>query len=237
MSHQNKWLIIPAGGSGLRFGESIPKQYLSLSGKTVLEHTLSLFLKRHDIAKVVISLAANDVYFSELAIAKHPKIQTVLGGKTRAESVINAMTWLKEFAASNDWVIVHDSVRPCLHVEDLIRLMEVLQDDDVGGILATPVSDTLKLGENNYIQQTVSRSNVWQALTPQMFRFQKLLQALLLCKEKGLTVTDEASALEAAGCNPKLVSAKHANPKLTFEKDLKLIALMLQTLNQEEYCS
>ncbi len=232
----SQWVIIPASGIGARFSQELPKQYLKLHGKTVLEHTVALFLENHHFNKVVIAIAEHDVYFNDLPLARNPRIQVVVGGKTRAESVFNAMVCLKETAHSKDWVLVHDAVRPCLHPDDLANLIESLQEEEVGGILATPVSDTLKLGESNVISHTVSRANIWQALTPQMFRFQKLFEALLVCKEKGVTVTDEASALEMISLNPKLVNANFANPKLTFEKDLKLIAFLLEQLHQKEAC-
>lgn len=229
---QDKWVIIPNAGNGQRFGEKLPKQYTCIQEKTVIEHTLSIFLEREDIHRIIVPLSEDDYYFEKLPLAQHPKVQTIQGGKTRAESVFNALLSLKSIAKPQEWVLVHDAVRPCLHERDLNALIEALQEDKVGGILATPVADTLKLGENQHIQQTVSRTNLWHALTPQLFRYQPLLDALQLCKNKGLMVTDEASAIEEAGGCPKLVSASYPNPKLTFEKDLKLIALLL-TLEQE----
>lgn len=231
------WVIIPASGLGTRFSEKMPKQYISLLGKTIIEHTLNLFIQLPWVQKMVIPIAIDDSKFNQLPISLNPKVQTVIGGETRAASVHNAMRYLQDKAKPNDWILVHDAVRPCLHQDDLKQLISQLQDDDVGGILATKVSDTLKLSQNHKIVQTIPRTHVWQAQTPQMFRYKVLFDALSWCQENNHNITDEASALEAVGFNPTVVQAKHLNPKLTFEQDLKLITMMLKLCQQEEYSS
>ncbi len=227
-----KWLIIPATGTGLRFGDSTPKQYLSVHGKTILEHTLALFLDRSEISKIVVSLSSQDNWFNALSIANHPRIHTVIGGKTRQGSVWNALSWLKDYAKENDWVLIHDAVRPCLHEDDLLVLCEKLKDDSIGGILATKVTDTLKKAEDNTILHTLERENIYRALTPQMFRFNKILEAHILCQQKGIALTDDASAIEAAGFRSKLVVANHPNPKLTYESDLVEISFLLEAMRE-----
>ncbi len=222
----NKWVIIPCAGSGQRFSQAIVKQYMIMHDKTVMEHTLLPFLERTDFKKIIIAIAQDDSFFYELPIAKHPLIEVVFGGKTRAQTVHNALLAIQSQAKADDWVLVHDAVRPCLHPQDLDLLIESLHGDEVGGLLASPVVDTLKFGESR-VQHTVSRTHLWQALTPQMFRFKLLFDAIELCRSKGLTLTDEASIMEEAGFNPKLITAKYQNPKLTFEKDKDIIAFII----------
>ncbi|MBS0288463.1 MAG: 2-C-methyl-D-erythritol 4-phosphate cytidylyltransferase [Proteobacteria bacterium] len=229
------WLIIPASGTGSRFHQNghAPKQYLKLGGKTVLEHTLQVFLPVLNIKKIVISLAKTDEMFAQLSLCKQ-RIHTVIGGDNRAQSVFNALCYLKKMAKAQDWVIVHDAVRFCLHPADLQKLLNEIVDDKVGGMLATPVVDTLKFAKNSQVSKTVPRGDLWHALTPQMFRFQLLYDALVYCFEREILVTDEAHALEQIGLSPKIVSAKYPNPKLTYAQDLPLMSLLLQVSKMEE---
>ncbi|MBS0287947.1 MAG: 2-C-methyl-D-erythritol 4-phosphate cytidylyltransferase [Proteobacteria bacterium] len=224
---KDKWVIIPAAGNGSRFGENLPKQYYRLAGKTIIEHTLSLFTARDDIKGILVAISTQDTLFSTLPFAKHPLIKCVNGGKTRSESVLNAIHAISPEVNAKDWVLVHDAVRPCLNRRDLQNLINILSEDKVGGILAVPVTDTLKKADNKRILQTVPRTDLWQALTPQMFRCQLLYNALMLCKNKNITVTDEASAIEEAGFEAKLVNASFPNPKLTYYADKILIENLL----------
>ncbi len=228
------WVIIPAAGSGQRFGESVAKQYIMLGDKTILEHSMSPFLRNNAVTHIMVALSEEDSTFKQLPVAKHSKVQTVIGGQSRSESVFNALTALKHKANPQDWILVHDGARPCLHDEDLNALITTLMDEKVGGILAMPVADTLKFAQNNMIEKTVSRAHLWHALTPQMFRYQVLLNALSDCLDNQIEITDEASAIEQAGYHPKMVKAQYPNPKLTHPSDRQLIALLLQQYQLEE---
>lgn len=226
------WVIIPAAGSGQRFQQVVPKQYTLIHNKTILEYSAEIFLKLPQINKVVIGISPHDQFIADLNLQHHPKIQLVLGGATRAETVLNALHYLGSQVGSDDWILVHDAVRPCLHLNDLTNLIAQLQLDEVGGILASPVVDTLKKLQNNQVQ-TLDRTHLWRALTPQMFRFQKLKTALSHCLAQNIAITDEASALENYGCSIKLVQAQYANPKLTYQDDLQFIKHLLQQSTDE----
>lgn len=220
------WVVIPASGTGLRFGQLLPKQYWSLAGKTVLEHSLDRFLDKKWVKGVIVAISATDHYFPQLPCAKHPKVITVQGGQTRSHSVLNALHSLQVCAKPEDWVLVHDAVRPCLHEQDLNALLQ-LHEDPVGGILAAPVADTLKRVQSKEIQETISREALWAAQTPQMFRLQLLVDAICHAHDAKIEITDESSALEAMGYHPQIIRTSHPNPKLTYAADLSYIELLL----------
>jgi 2-C-methyl-D-erythritol 4-phosphate cytidylyltransferase len=235
MIHQSDfWVVIPAAGSGQRYGNQLAKQYLVLQGKTILEHSIDLFIHKNGLHQIILPLAKDDSHFSRLPIANNRKVQVVVGGESRAESVWNGLKSLRSIAKPQDWVLVHDAVRPCLHQNDLHLLMKSVQDDQVGGILATPVADTIKSISCNNILHTVPRDNLCQALTPQMFRYGILFDALQYCLENKIAVTDESSSVEHSGLKPKVVFAQYPNPKLTLARDLSMVAHLLALKHQEE---
>lgn len=213
--------IIPASGIGSRMNAPLPKQYLKLLGKTILEHTLSIFLNHSQIEKVVVAVSKDDPYYAEIALLKHPKVQTVFGGETRAHSVFNALQTLDD----NVWALVHDAARPCLKQSDLNKLLQIC--DENGAILATPAVDTMKRACGQVIQFTEERSTLWHALTPQLFRADLLKNALKSAFEKNLTITDEASAMEHLGYTPLLVAGRSDNLKITRPEDLALAEFYL----------
>jgi len=230
------WVVIPASGVGLRFSSTRPKQYWSIDGKTVLEHSIERFVDHDWVNQVIVAIADTDEHFQYLSCAKHPKVMKVQGGETRSHSVMSALCYIEKHAKPHDWVLVHDAVRPCLHQRDLQALLQ-LRDDPVGGLLAIPVADTLKKASvNNQIHETLSRESLWAAQTPQMFRLALLSEALALAHSTGQTVTDESSALEAMGYHPHLVLAEHPNPKLTYAADLSYIRSLL-AIDAEVYSS
>jgi 2-C-methyl-D-erythritol 4-phosphate cytidylyltransferase len=219
--------IVPAAGSGSRFGAEKPKQYLSLLGRPMIFHTLAALVACPEIDRVWVVLSPDDdewrrYDWSDLGA----KLETVrCGGKTRAESVTNGLQAAAMMAADDDWVLVHDAARPCLSAEMLSNLISDLADDSVGGILAVPVADTLKRADTTQrVAVTEPRDGLWQAQTPQMFRYARLLEALTQCAE----VTDEAGAIEALGLKPKLVSSDTTNLKVTYPADLALAAMILR---------
>lgn len=217
------WVVIPAAGVGSRMRADRPKQYLQLAGRTILEHTLDCFLDHPRLKGLVLSLAADDPYWPALPCATDPRIQRVEGGAERADSVLAGLLCLVELGAqAGDWVLVHDAARPNLARSDLDRLLAELADDPVGGLLAVPARDTLKrIGADGRVAETVDRSLIWQAYTPQMFRFAALHRALADALVAGVAVTDEASALEWAGQAPKLVEGRADNLKITRPEDLE----------------
>lgn len=219
--------IVPAAGVGSRMKADRPKQYLQIDQTTVLEHTINKLLAHPLIDKVVVAITESDPYYPELAISQQDNVIRVAGGKERADSVLSAL----QYAASENyqWVLVHDAARPCVHLRDIDRLIEVATQHKCGAILAAPVRDTMKrANKNNDIDHTVDREAMWHALTPQMFRTQQLTQALSAALEQGVAITDEASALEWQGENPALVQGSADNIKITQPEDLALAEFYLQ---------
>ncbi|WP_027458339.1 2-C-methyl-D-erythritol 4-phosphate cytidylyltransferase [Dechloromonas agitata] len=219
--------IVPAAGSGSRFGAEKPKQYLDLLGRPLIFHTLKALTACPDIERVWVVLAPDDPWWprtdwSELGA----KLETVrCGGATRAESVSNGLQAAAMVAADDDWVLVHDAARPCLSPAMLDALFADLANDPVGGILAVPVADTLKRADaEQRVAATEPRDGLWQAQTPQMFRYGLLCDALQKCRD----VTDEAGAVEALGLRPKLVRGDATNLKVTYPADLPLAAMILR---------
>lgn len=223
-------VIVPAAGSGSRFGAALPKQYLPLLGLPLIAHTLAVLCANARIGSVSVVLSPDDLRWSGdgLDAFKHPKLRGLrCGGTSRAESVRNGLNQLKQQGvADDDWILVHDAARPCLSEVVLSRLLDTLENDSVGGLLAIPVADTLKRSdEHQRVAATLPREGLWQAQTPQMFRFGLLADAL----ERFPSVTDEAGAIEAAGLQPKLVAGELANLKVTYPGDLPLAEAILSS--------
>jgi 2-C-methyl-D-erythritol 4-phosphate cytidylyltransferase len=219
---------VPAAGVGKRMGAECPKQYLEILGKPVLQRTLERLLAVSRLSGIVVALGPEDPYWPLLDCASTPRIRVCAGGRERADSVYAALSSLAPEASPDDWVLVHDAARLCVTVADIDHLIELVQHHPVGGILALPVSDTLKHVEGADIRATLDRSRVWRALTPQMFRLGALQQALAEAANKGLTVTDEASALELQGFCPMVVEGRPDNIKITRPEDLALAAFFLE---------
>ncbi|MDY0249672.1 MAG: 2-C-methyl-D-erythritol 4-phosphate cytidylyltransferase [Pseudomonas sp.] len=229
MSTPAFWLVIPAAGIGSRMQADCPKQYLKVSGKTILELTLACFLKHPSLRGIVLALAEHDRWWPQSSLAKHPLIQSVVGGAERADSVLNALQALQSHGAqADDWVLVHDAARPLLAREDLDRLLAGLANHPVGGLLAVPARDTLKqVDAEGSVLKTIDRSVIWHALTPQMFRLGLLQRALTDALQSGVVVTDESSAVEWAGFTPKVIEGCANNIKITRPEDLRLLNTLL----------
>lgn len=213
--------VIPASGVGSRMQVAMPKQYLPLLNKTILEHTLTIFLDHPAIEKVIVTVSKEDKFYPNIALLKSPKIQLVFGGATRADSVFNGL----QAADENAWVLVHDAARPCLKRSDLDKLLQI--EDENGGILAIPAVDTMKRANGLQIAYTEDRSTLWHALTPQFFPVKLLKKALQSAFEKNAIVTDEASAMELAGFKPHLIAGRSDNLKVTRPEDLALAEFYL----------
>jgi len=220
--------VVPAAGRGERFGSQRPKQYVTLLGRPVLSWSLRALLAEPAIRTVVVALSAGDRRFARIAEARDPRVRTCQGGARRELSVANALDALADEARDEDWVLVHDAARPCLHPSDVRTLVRALGEDTVGGLLALPVGDTLKAGgRDGRSDRTVQREGLWRALTPQMFRYGVLRRALRLSIERERVVTDEASAIEALGLRPRLVTGRTDNIKITLPGDRGLAAAIL----------
>jgi 2-C-methyl-D-erythritol 4-phosphate cytidylyltransferase len=215
----NFWVVVPAAGSARRMGAgNVPKQYLTLAGKFVIDHAVRPFIARTECQGIVVALALDDQRWRSLELASDPRTKVVHGGPQRADSVRAGLEVLRGFAESRDWILVHDAARPCLSDADLDALLTTLADDEVGGLLAAPVVDTLKRADiERRVSATVDRTALWHALTPQMFRYDTLVRAL---SEASVASTDESQAIEALGLKPKLVRGSAENLKITVPDDL-----------------
>ncbi|QXC30692.1 2-C-methyl-D-erythritol 4-phosphate cytidylyltransferase [Aeromonas sp. FDAARGOS 1409] len=221
--HGGLTAIVPAAGIGSRMGAECPKQYLSLAGKCILEHTLERLLSHPAIARVIVALAPHDCWFETLAVAADPRVWRVEGGSERAWSVLNGL-----HVAQGEWVLVHDAARPCLTHGDLDRLIATAMACD-GAILGSRVRDTMKRTDAaGNILATVDREQLWHALTPQMFPTGPLRRALEEGLALGAAITDEASAMERAGFAVRMVEGRADNIKVTRPEDLSLAELYLQ---------
>ena len=229
------WCVVPAAGVGQRMGAGHPKQYLSLLDKTVCEHTLLRLLSVPAIEKIIVCLSPEDTWWPCLSLQGNARILTVEGGRERCDSVLNGLHFLRSLAADEDWVLVHDVARPCVRCEDIDALITATRNHKDGGILATPVRDTLKkAGGQGKIAGTVDRTDLWHALTPQLFRVGALTHALEAALAAGVTITDEASAIEWAGGSPLLVEGHPDNIKITHPGDLSLALLYLKEQGRSE---
>lgn len=212
---------------------ALPKQYLRLAGRSVLEWSLAPLLARDDCAGVVVVLASGDQHWAKLGMARDTRVRTAIGGGERADSVRAGLLALKDEMGADDWVLVHDAARPCLDANELTALIQRVQGDDVGGLLASPLVDTLKRSEDaNRVSETVSRAGLWRAMTPQMFRYGILTRALAQAAQGGVAVTDESQAVELLGLRPLLVEGSADNIKVTVAEDLQRAARILAMRDQ-----
>ena len=223
-------VVVAAAGIGKRMQAECPKQYLQIAGQTVIEHTLNNLLKHEQIKQVVVVINPNDHRFAQLPISSDPRIQVVLGGEERCDSVLAG---LNSVPYKEEWVLVHDAARPCFSENNLTALLKLAELGDIGGILATPVRDTMKracttkTSAQTRIKQTEPRQDLWHALTPQFFKLATLKTALNEAKKQQATITDEASAIELIGEDVILVAGDASNIKITQPEDLLLAEFYL----------
>ncbi|SEG04999.1 2-C-methyl-D-erythritol 4-phosphate cytidylyltransferase [Oceanospirillum linum] len=228
------WLIIPAAGVGSRMQADRSKQYLLLNGRPIIEHTLERLAIALPYAEFVICLNPEDPYWPSVQRPEGITLREVSGGKERADSVLNGLKMIASQASEDDWVLVHDVARPCVRPSDITDLVMGLNDSDIGGILALPVADTMKRSHpDGSISETVDRTALWHALTPQMFRFGRLYQALEEGLAAGATITDEASALEWLGFCPQLIAGHRDNIKVTHPDDLAFAELFIRAQQEQ----
>lgn len=224
-------VIIPAAGTGNRMASVLPKQYAPLAGKPMISHTIQVFFKHPRIASIHLALNPDDDFWRSLPLEPASKLKLhYTGGENRSETVLNTLQAIS--TAEDDWILVHDAARPGLTHQLLDNLLNALENDAVGGLLALPLADTLKQADAaNRVEKTIPRTDLWQAQTPQMFRYGTLIKALQSFKG---TATDEAEAIEALGLQPKLVRGELRNLKITYPQDLVLLeALFVLKQNKE----
>jgi 2-C-methyl-D-erythritol 4-phosphate cytidylyltransferase len=223
------WGLIVAAGSAQRYGQEPPKQYQLVGDVPLLQFSLNCFNAVPDIAGMVVGISAIDRWFDSLCQAPDKFLGVFVGGASRSETVLRGLEALTSHAEADDWVLVHDAARPCLRVSDLQYLIDEVVDEEVGGILAAPVWDTLKVADRHgNVRKTLCRQRVWRAMTPQMFRLGALTQALNACSGSFEDVADEASAIERLGRPVKLVRGRDDNLKVTVEADLDRVAAILK---------
>ena len=228
----NIFALIPAAGNGSRMGTEIPKQYQMLAGKPMIAHAINTLCGHPRVHTVFVVLAPGDTHFGRhdwSHCTAQVRLETLFcGGATRAASVFNGLVAMADMVEPDDWVMVHDAARPCLDAALIDRLCDALADDNVGGLLAVPVADTLKRSDGDQrVVATVAREQLWQAQTPQMFRYCLLREAL---HRATLTVvTDEASAVEQMGLKPRLVPGSPRNLKITFPEDGLIAESIIKT--------
>ncbi len=222
------WAVVPAAGVGSRFTSAAaktPKQYLRIGKKTVLEHSLAVLCAHPKIVGIMLALDANDAYWPKISELNGKPICVCSGGQTRAESVRSALEMLLQMGvAAKNLVAVHDAARPCLHARDLDAVLSAAIGDDIGALLAMPVRDTVKRSDAGLrVRETLDRSQIWTAQTPQVFRLGPLARAIANFP----AATDEAQAMEQSGLTPKLVAGRASNIKITVADDLALAAYYL----------
>lgn len=220
-------IIIPAAGAGNRMATAIPKQYLPLCGKPIISHSIQTFFACPRVATINLALSAEDFFWRSLQLDHNSRLNLhYTGGDTRAQTVLNTLAAMQPNVAENDWILVHDAARPGLTALLLNQLLDALEHDEVGGLLALPLADTLKLSNADArVEKTIPREGLWQAQTPQMFRFNLLYKALASFEG---SPTDESQAVEALGFQPKLIVGSLRNMKVTYPQDLALMELLMQ---------
>ncbi len=222
--------LIPAAGSGARIGGDVPKQYVPIGGRAMLEHSIDALAADARVREIVVVVAGDDQRHRSLAPRERVRVVPV-GGASRAESVRNGLRALE--ASGEDWVLVHDAARPCLSPRELARLIGAVIDDEVGGLLALPLADTLKRARDDRVDATLPREALWRAQTPQMFRRDLLLRALEAAPDLD-AITDESSAVERLGLRPRLVAGSATNIKVTTADDWPLAVAILKARGRIE---
>ena len=222
-------VIIPAAGTGNRMQNALPKQYLPLAGKPMISHAIKVFFEHARISSIHLALNPDDLFWRSLTLEPTSKLKLhYTGGESRSQTVLNTLQAMEvaQDITQDDWILVHDAARPGLTYQLLDNLLNTLEDDAVGGLLAMPLADTLKQSDVlNQVKKTIPRDSLWQAQTPQMFRAATLKKAL---QNFDGTPTDEAEAVEALGLSPKLVQGELANLKVTYPQDLSLLEALFK---------
>lgn len=228
MNESQVHALIPAAGQSVRFGGTTLKQYAYLVGRPVMSHSIAAVQNHPAVSHVTVALASDDGIYDDLIRPHYPQVTTITGGDSRARTVMNGLRFIQDVHSECEWVLVHDAARPCLSSSCLHRLLTHGLSSASGAILATPVSDTLKLAdEDGLIRCTVDRTGMWAAQTPQLFRIDELATNLEAALSSGQQPTDEAATMEAAGVHPLLVQGASTNIKITGPEDLAFAEFIL----------
>lgn len=229
MNKVRYWAVVPAAGVGRRMKASIPKQYLEIKGKPLMVHTLDRLLDFPRLEKIVVVLDREDEYHQSVELLRTPRILLTQGGDERYHSVLNGLIVLRSIGSPDDWVLVHDVARPCIRRSDIDCLVDQLSGHPVGGLLGSPVTDTImRAGGDDVVSETIDRQGLWHAMTPQMFRLGMLHDAMTKAIADKIPVTDEASAIEYSGKRPVMVEGHADNIKVTSGTDLALASLYIE---------
>lgn len=224
------WCVVPAAGRGTRVGGSIPKQYLPLAGRPLILHTLERLALHPRVAGLMVVLGEGDTHWPGIDDLYGKPVRTTIGGAERCDSVLAGVRALPADVAEDMFVLVHDAARPCVREADITRLMDVGMPAG-GGLLGAPLRDTLKrAGHDGRSEVTEPRDHRWRAFTPQMFRRGELSAALHAAHAAGITVSDEAMAMERAGFAPLLVEGAEDNIKVTTATDFALAEFLLSRM-------
>ena len=224
------WGIVPAAGIGARIGGEVPKQYAKVDGVCILDYSIRALLACRAMQTIVVAVAAQDQWWNDTNAARDARVQTCMGGEHRFASVANALNHMDSVAevADDDWIAVHDGVRPCLVSKDIEYLLNEIAAEAAGGILAVPIDDTVKRVDGGYVCETLERNHLIRAATPQVFRYHVLRQAFEQAARDNLTPPDEAAAVEHAGYKVKAVFCDSNNIKVTRPQDLSHVAPILK---------
>ena len=222
------WAVVPAAGQGRRVGGAVPKQYLEIAGMPVLAHTLKRLAAVQEIDATFVGISETDSHWHNLPLPPGMQVACYTGGQSRAETVWLGLQALQKCASADDWVLVHDAARPCVQVEDIDTLISAVVPSSEGGLLAVPVTDTIKVAnQDSTAKQTMDRRMLWRAQTPQLFRFSVLYTALQAVVHNLESISDESAAVEKLGLKPLIVQSDERNIKITNSKDLQLAEFFL----------
>ena len=233
------WAVIPAGGAGTRMAAEQPKQYLMLYRKPMIEHTLTRLAGINEIDRLVVGIAKSDTQWQELDFPSKQRVTPVEAGRQRVDTVENCLRYIVRAGGRKDWALVHDAARPCVRPMEIRNLLKAVIQTDSGGLLALPMSDTLKRGIRVDVHSvraidTIPRENLWRAMTPQMFKVGSLLSAIEYARQQGIEMTDEASAMEATGMQPLLIPCSPDNIKITLPNDIQFAEMIIKAQEKEE---
>ena len=227
-SGEKLWAVVPAAGQGRRVGGAVPKQYLELAGMPVLAHSLNRLAAVQQIDAIFVGISETDRHWHKLPQPPGMQVACYTGGQSRAETVWLGLQALQECASADDWILVHDAARPCVQVEDIDTLISAVVPSSEGGLLAVPVTDTIKVAnQDSTAKQTMDRKMLWRAQTPQLFRFSVLYTALQAVVHDLESISDESAAVEKLGLKPLIVQSDERNIKITNSKDLQLAEFFL----------